>query len=88
MSDELQTGDKVDLTDMKPQEHRRLMGYIDDKIRYWQAELQKRMDLVESPRAGVGWGASLGAEKAIAYVDAYQTARVDLFGEALPDEES
>ena len=85
MSDELQEGAIVDLTDMKPQEHRQLLGYIDDKIRYWRAELRKRVDLIESPRADVGWGASLGAEKAIAYVDAYQTARVDLFGSALEE---
>lgn len=86
MSDELQSGEVVDLTDMKPKEHRQLLGYIDDKIIHWRAELKKRMAHADSPIAGEGWGAILSAEKAISYVDAYQTARVDLFGEALPDE--
>ena len=76
-----QPGAEVDLTDMKAKEHRQLLGYIDDKIRYWRGEIPKRQDLAEFD----GVGALIAVEKAISYVDAYQTARVDLFGEALSE---
>ena len=53
-----------------------VLDYLDKKIRFWRQELKDRMD-----------GPPLSAEKALAYVDAYQTMRYDLFGSALASEE-
>lgn len=66
--------------------------YLDEKIRYWRGELKKRMaalgiDYQDQTLDDGEWTArNVNAEKAISYIDAYQTMRCDLFGEALPDE--
>ncbi len=57
-----------------------LRDYVDQKILHWRGELKIRMAHLEDS------GDAIPAEKAIAYLDAYQTLLHDLFGKALPDE--
>ncbi len=59
------------------------LAYLDAKIRYWRGELPKRIAGISHPDKTISAGNTIGAEKAIAYIDAYQTMRIDLFGELL-----
>jgi hypothetical protein len=56
------------------------LEYLDQKIRYWREQLVIRM------KHGENGGDYVPSEKAIAYIDAYQTMRHDLFGAVLPDD--
>ena len=73
----------------RKQETENLRQYVDTKIRYWHGELKKRMEGMDaaalSPTADFD-AVRVSTEKAISYIDAYQTLRHDLLGGVLPDE--
>jgi hypothetical protein len=71
----------VAIGDLKSDAAKNTLAYLDEKIKHWRGELSLRMGEEVVVKAGY-----IPAEKAISYIDAYQTMRFDLFGEALPDE--
>ena len=57
------------------------LEYLDKKIRYWREQMHARARERSTYHAS-----TVGVEKAISYVDAYQTMRHDLFGAVLSDD--
>ena len=73
--------------ELKSDAARNTLAYLDNKIRHWRVELRKRFDrrITLEMSMAEAEAIQISQEKAISYIDAYQTMRCDLFGEALPD---